>query len=126
MSLFIYNNIPLTNLSEYVTTTCVVFPTMPLREAGMPCYGLLFNATHAAFISPQRTTPALPRADPGLVPGVQSFVNQVETYNLRGGKPIVEGRQWLIIELLLHSPHPMGRALAFSIRLHWHWVDGGR
>jgi hypothetical protein len=91
----------------------------------MPCYGLLFNATHAPFTSPQRTTPALPCADPGLAPGAQSFVDRVETCNLRGGRPIVEGRQWLIMELSLHSPHPIGRALAFSIGLHQHWVDGG-
>jgi hypothetical protein len=98
---------------------------MPLLEAGMPCYGLLFNATHAPFTSPQRTTPALPRTDPGLAPGVQSFVNRVETCNLRGGRPIAEGRQWPIMELSLHSPHPIGRALAFLIGLHRHWVDRG-
>src|SRR5882757_7894089 len=101
MSLLLYNNIPLTNLSEDIITTCMVFPTMPLLEAGIPCYSLLSNVTHAPFTSPQRTTPALPHADPGLVPlaGAQSFVNQVETYNLGGGRPIVEGCQWLVMEL---------------------------
>ncbi|KAF8230105.1 hypothetical protein L208DRAFT_1401020 [Tricholoma matsutake] len=37
--------------------------------------------------------PALLSADLGLVSRVQSIVDWVETYNLQGGRPIVEGRQ---------------------------------
>jgi hypothetical protein len=98
---------------------------MLLLAAGMPFYDLLLNATQAPFSSPQCTTPALLHADPGLVLGVQPFVDRVETCNLRGGRPIVEGCQWPIMELSLHSPHPIGRVLAFSIRLHRHGKDEG-
>jgi hypothetical protein len=94
--------------------------------AGMPCCDLLLNATQAPFLSPRCTTPALLCADPGLVLGAQPFVDQVETCNLRGGRPIVEGCQWLIMEPSLHGPHPIGRVLAFSIRLHRHGEDEGR
>ena len=99
---------------------------MLLLVAGMPCYDLLLNATQAPFSSPRRTTPALFRTDPGLGLGAQPFVDWVETCNLRGGRPIVEGCQWPIMEPSLHGPHPIGRALAFSIGLHRHWVDEGR
>jgi len=46
----------------------------------MPCYDLLLNATQAPFLNPQCTTPALHDADPGLVPGAQSFVDWVEQH----------------------------------------------
>ena len=97
---------------------------MLLLVAGMPCYSLLFNVTQAPCASPWCTTPALLHTDHGLVLGVQPFVDQVETCNLWGGRPIVEGC-WLIMEPSLYGPHPIRRALAFSIRLHWHWVDVG-
>ncbi|KAF8224429.1 hypothetical protein L208DRAFT_1410277, partial [Tricholoma matsutake] len=58
--------------------------------------------------------PALLSTDFGLVSRVQSVVNWVETYNLQGGRPIAEGRQWLIIGPSLHGPHPIGRVLAYS------------
>ncbi|KAF8222860.1 hypothetical protein L208DRAFT_1412723 [Tricholoma matsutake] len=66
--------------------------------------------------------PALLIADLGLVSRAQSIVNWVETYNLWGGRPIVEGRQWLIIGLSLHGPHPVGRVLAYST---WDFISKG-
>ncbi|KAF8233681.1 hypothetical protein L208DRAFT_1395429, partial [Tricholoma matsutake] len=62
--------------------------------------------------------PALLSADLGLV----SRVDWVETYNLWGGRPIVEGHQWPIIGLSLHGPHPIGRALAY---LTWDFIGKG-
>ena len=96
----------------------MVYPnsTMLLLAVGMPCYGLLFNVTQAPFLSPNIPL----HADPGLVLGVQPFDDQVESCNLQGGRPIAEGCQQPIMELSLHGPHPIGRALAFSIRLYWH------
>ncbi|KAF8236752.1 hypothetical protein L208DRAFT_1390257 [Tricholoma matsutake] len=66
--------------------------------------------------------PALLSADLGLVSRPQSIVDWVETYNLRGGRPIVEGRQWPIIGPSLHGPHPIGRALAYST---WDFIGKG-
>ncbi|KAF8226618.1 hypothetical protein L208DRAFT_1406843 [Tricholoma matsutake] len=66
--------------------------------------------------------PALLSADLGLVSRVQSIVDWVETYNLRGGRPIVEDRQWPIIGLSWHGPHPIGRVLAYST---WDFIGKG-
>ncbi|KAF8225504.1 hypothetical protein L208DRAFT_1408419 [Tricholoma matsutake] len=66
--------------------------------------------------------PALLSSDLGLVSRVQSIVDWVETYNLQGGRPIVEGHQWLIIGPSLHGPHPIGRALAYST---WDFIGKG-
>lgn len=66
--------------------------------------------------------PALLSADLGLVSRAQSVVDWVETYNLRGGRPIVEGRQWPIIGPSLHGLHPIGRALAYST---WDFIGKG-
>ncbi|KAF8240496.1 hypothetical protein L208DRAFT_1384236, partial [Tricholoma matsutake] len=65
--------------------------------------------------------PALLSADLGLVSRAQSVVDWVETYNLWGGRSIVEG-QWLIIGLSLHGLHPIGRALAY---LTWDFIGKG-
>jgi len=113
MSLSLYKVTSYFNLSEFITTICMVYPIMLLLVAGILCYGLLLNVTQVPLLSPRHTTSALLCADPGLVPEAQSFVDWVETCNLQGGRPIVEGHQWPIMEPSLHSPHPIGRSLAF-------------
>ncbi|KAF8234161.1 hypothetical protein L208DRAFT_1394495, partial [Tricholoma matsutake] len=66
--------------------------------------------------------PALLSTDLGLVSRVQSIRISLDTYNLRGGRPIVEGHQWPIIGPSLHGPHPIGRALAY---LTWDFIGKG-
>ncbi|KAF8230811.1 hypothetical protein L208DRAFT_1399939 [Tricholoma matsutake] len=66
--------------------------------------------------------PALLSADLGLVSRAQSVVDWVETYNLWGGRPIVEGCQWPIIGPSLHGLHPIGRVLAYST---WDFIGKG-
>ncbi|KAF8219748.1 hypothetical protein L208DRAFT_1417742 [Tricholoma matsutake] len=72
--------------------------------AGMPCYP---SYSQCLSVPP----PALLSADLGLV-----------DLQLWGGRPIVEGHQWPIIGPSLHSPHPIGRVLAYST---WDFIGKG-